>query len=168
MEMSTKQEAPEVCRECGIAHPVYDTRGVVIKRRGLNARVENISGWFCVNPNCEEIEFDESTDSLQRWALAGDELVLKDRNRAKAIGERLRQARQKLKLSQTEAAFLAGGGHNAFSRYENGGALPVAAVTTLFALLENHPELVPEARALAEKTQTFLMAQLDERFALAA
>jgi HTH-type transcriptional regulator / antitoxin MqsA len=167
--MGSSQPAPEVCRECGMAHPVYDTRDVVIARRGLEAMVKNVSGWFCVNPNCDEIEFDESTDSLQRWAAAGDELVLKDRQRAKAIGQRLRQARQKLHLSQIEAALLAGGGHNAFSRYENGGALPVAAVTTLFGLLEHHPELVPEARALAEHMQKVWQGEpVDEDFRLSA
>lgn len=167
--MSIKQEAPEFCRECGIAHPVYETRDVEIKRRGLNATVKNVSGWFCMSPNCEEIEFDESTDSLQRWAMKGDELVLQDRMHAKAIGARLRQTRQKLQLSQTDAALLAGGGHNAFSRYENGGALPVAAVTTLFGLLEHHPELLPEAQELARQMQNLgLSAHLDERFALAA
>jgi len=44
---------------------------------------------------------------------------------------------------------------SAFSRYENGSATPVAAVTTLFALLENHPELLPEARALAGRLKEF-------------
>ena len=154
-----KQSAPEVCRECGTLHPVYETRDVLVARRGLQTTVPNLSGWFCVNPACEEIEFDESTDSLERWVASGDALVLKDRARAKQIGERLRHSRQMLRLSQVEAAMLAGGGHNAFSRYENGGALPVAAVTTLFSLLERHPELVSEARALAAETQQVLLGE---------
>lgn len=169
--MSIKQNAPKVCRECGADHLVYATRDLEIKRRGLTATVQNVSGWFCQNTDCGEIEFDESTDSLQRWAAAGDELVLKDRKQAQVIGTHLRQVRQKLKLSQTEAALLAGGGHNAFSRYETGGALPVAAVTTLFALLAQHPELLPEAKELASQMQNFrvgVVPHLDERFGLAA
>lgn len=155
--MSTKQAAPEVCRECGVAHPMYDTRNVEIVRRGLKTVVPSVSGWFCAN--CEEVEFDESTDSLQRWAAAGDALVLRDRERAKRLGERLRQQRQHLKLTQVDASILAGGGHNAFSRYETGSTLPVAAVTTLFGLLEKHPELVEEARALAQQVQLELQTE---------
>lgn len=43
-------------------------------------------------------------------------------------------------------AELTGGGHNAFSRYENRQAAPVAAVVNLFTLLDHHPELVHELR----------------------
>ena len=162
--MNTKQPAPEVCRECGTAHAGYATRDVEIVRRGLKTIVPAVTGWFCAN--CEEIEFDESTDSLQRWAAAGDALVLRDRERARRMGERLRRQRQQLKLTQVDASLLAGGGHNAFSRYETGSTLPVAAVTTLFGLLENHPELVEEARTLAKQIQAEL--QVDDAQAHAA
>ncbi|HSW16731.1 MAG TPA: type II toxin-antitoxin system MqsA family antitoxin [Ramlibacter sp.] len=155
--MNTKQSALQVCRECGAARPVYDTRNVEIVRRGLKTVVPAVSGWFC--GNCEEIEFDESTDSLHRWAAAGDALVLRDRERAKRLGERLRRQRQKLNLTQIDASILAGGGHNAFSRYETGSTLPVAAVTTLFGLLEKHPELVEEARSLAQQVQAELQTE---------
>jgi len=153
--MNTRQAAPDACRECRTPNPTYDTRDVVVRRRGLQTTVPRISGWFCVNPACSEIEFDESTDSMKRWVAAGDELVLAARERSRAIGARLREARQRLRLSQVEAAVLAGGGHNAFSRYETGAATPVAAVTTLFALLASHPELLPEARSYAEQVQDF-------------
>ena len=150
--MNPRQSAPEVCRACGAAAPAYDTRDVEVVRRGLKAVVPAVSGWFC--SHCDEIEFDESTDSLQRWAAAGDALVMRDRERAKRLGEHLRRQRQQLKLTQMDASILAGGGHNAFSRYETGSTMPVAAVTTLFGLLERHPELVDEARALARQVQT--------------
>jgi transcriptional regulator with XRE-family HTH domain len=52
--------------------------------------------------------------------------------------------RKKLKLSQCSAAAIAGGGVNAFSRYENGKAKPVAAVINLLRLLDKHPELINE------------------------
>ena len=149
--MNTEQRAPQVCRACGETHPIYQTQDVTISRRGMTALVPAISGWFCTA--CDEIEFDEATDSLQRWAAAGDALVIRDRERAQRLGERLRRQRQSLSLTQTDAAMLAGGGHNAFSRYETGSALPTAAVTTLFSLLEKHPELLKEARALAQQTQ---------------
>ena len=150
--MPRKQPGPQTCRECGSQHPVYDTRDVEIVRRGLKAVVPGVRGWFC--KACGEIEFDASTDSLQRWADAGDALVLRDRARAQRIGHRLRLQRQALQMTQGDASLLAGGGHNAFSRYENGVSLPVAAVTTLFGLLERHPELLDEARDLARQMQS--------------
>jgi HTH-type transcriptional regulator / antitoxin MqsA len=52
--------------------------------------------------------------------------------------------RKRLGLTQKQAAQLAGGGHNAFSRYERGEAQPVAAVVNLFSLLDRHPELLTE------------------------
>jgi len=54
--------------------------------------------------------------------------------------------RKKLGLSQKEAAKIAGGGHNAFSRYERGEAKPLAAVVNLFRLLDRHPELLNELK----------------------
>jgi HTH-type transcriptional regulator / antitoxin MqsA len=56
----------------------------------------------------------------------------------------LARIRKKLKLTQWEAAQLAGGGKNAFSRYERGQTKPVAAVINLFRLLDRHPELLTE------------------------
>lgn len=58
----------------------------------------------------------------------------------------LARIRKKLGLSQREAAIIAGGGHNAFSRYERGEARPVAAVVNLFRLLDKHPELLNELK----------------------
>jgi HTH-type transcriptional regulator/antitoxin MqsA len=42
------------------------------------------------------------------------------------------------------AAELAGGGHNAFSRYERGESMPLPAVVNLFRLLDRHPDLLKE------------------------
>lgn len=154
--MNTERTAPQICRACGAAHPIYRTQDVTVSRRGLVTLVPAVSGWFCTA--CDEIEFDEATDSLQRWAAAGDALVIRDRERAQRLGDRLRRQRQSLRLTQLDAAVLAGGGHNAFSRYETGSALPMAAVTTLFSLLEKHPELLEEARALAQQTQEEMLS----------
>jgi HTH-type transcriptional regulator/antitoxin MqsA len=59
----------------------------------------------------------------------------------------LLRIRKKLGLKQTEASLLAGGGKNAFSRYERGEAKPVAAVINLFRLLDKHPALLSELSA---------------------
>lgn len=58
----------------------------------------------------------------------------------------LASIRKRLKLTQAQAAKLAGGGKNAFSRYEHGQAKPVAAVINLFKLLDKHPDLIKELK----------------------
>jgi HTH-type transcriptional regulator/antitoxin MqsA len=58
----------------------------------------------------------------------------------------LARIRKKLGLTQKEAAMIAGGGHNAFSRYERGEVKPVAAVVNLFRLLDRHPDLLNELK----------------------
>lgn len=73
-------------------------------------------------------------------------MAFRDRVDAEEIAE-LARIRKKLKLTQQEAAKLAGGGKNAFSRYERGQAKPVAAVLNLFRLLDKHPQLLKELRA---------------------
>ena len=63
-----------------------------------------------------------------------------------AEASELARIRHKLKLTQLEAAQLAGGGKNAFSRYERGQTKPLAAVINLFRLLDRHPELLSELK----------------------
>jgi HTH-type transcriptional regulator/antitoxin MqsA len=70
-------------------------------------------------------------------------LAFRDQVDAAEAAELVR-IRKKLKLTQLAASHLAGGGKNAFSRYERGRAKPVAAVINLFRLLDRHPELLAE------------------------
>jgi HTH-type transcriptional regulator / antitoxin MqsA len=132
------------CQACEAGKLHYDVRDVEISRRGLSVVVPSVAGWFC--DSCEEIDFDEHTDSGDRFAAAGDELVLAAR---KQVGAALRTARAALKLTQADAALIAGGGHNAFSRYETGAAQPVSGVVHLFELLVRHPELLDEVREMS-------------------
>jgi HTH-type transcriptional regulator/antitoxin MqsA len=101
--------------------------------RGTTIMVAGLSGVRC--PQCHEIEFD--AESAERYAAAGDALVLSSR---KAAGEELRRIRKKLQMNQADASKLTGGGHNAFSRYETGKVLPTPAVINLFRMLDRHPE----------------------------
>jgi len=126
------------CGECGASGPVrFDNTDFVVEHSGLKKSVAGLSGWRCAE--CGEIEFD--ADSARRYAAAGDELVLQAREAERA---EIRRIRRKLGLSQAMAARLTGGGHNAFSRYERGEAVPMAAVVNLFKLLDRHPELLKE------------------------
>lgn len=128
----------DFCAECGTPHPArFEGEAFTVEHKGAGLRVEGMSGWRC-GP-CGEIMFDPA--SATRYAEAGDTLVLAARREE---GQRLRRIRRKLHLSQVRAASLTGGGHNAFSRYESGEIVPLAAVTNLFTLLDRHPELIRE------------------------
>lgn len=94
-------------------------------------------GAFCDRCADGFVEFDAAEEA--------DWLAFRDRVDAAEASELLR-IRKKLKLTQLEAAQLAGGGKNAFSRYEHGQAKPVAAVINLFRLLDRHPELLGELK----------------------
>ena len=128
------------CLNCEKADMLRGKRNAVIEYRGHRATVRALDGWHC--PECGELEF--SGNEGIRYAEALEKLRLKvDANQAAELA----RIRKKLKLSQRRAAAIAGGGVNAFSRYENGKARPVAAVVNLFRLLDKHPELIDEITA---------------------
>jgi HTH-type transcriptional regulator/antitoxin MqsA len=108
---------------------------MAIEYKGRNAKVSGLSGWRCGAEG--EVIFDPS--SAKRYADAGDELVMQDRRRE---GREIKRIRMKLNLSQKLASALTGGGHNAFSRYEQGLVKPLPAVRNLFYLLDENPRLL--------------------------
>ena len=127
------------CLQCAASKGMrrFEGETFTIEHAGISVTLEGLSGWRC--EACGEVEFD--AESAQRYAAAGDELVLRDREWQ---SKEIRRIRRKLGLSQVAAARLTGGGHNAFSRYERGEAAPLPAVIHLFRLLDKHPELLKE------------------------
>ena len=126
------------CASCGAPGPArFRNRTILVSHRGHSTGVKGLAGWRC--SSCGETEFDPK--SAQRYAAAGDKLVL--RVRALERSE-IRRIRLKLGLSQVTAAKLTGGGHNAFSRYERGETVAMPAVVNLFRLLDKHPALLKE------------------------
>lgn len=126
-----------LCLNCEKGEMVRGKKNCEIEYRGHHATVRTVDGWHC--PECGEVEFVDNEGA--RYAEALEKL------RSKVDAEdaaELARIRKKLKLSQRRAAEIAGGGVNAFSRYENGKARPVAAVVNLFRLLDKHPELINE------------------------
>jgi HTH-type transcriptional regulator / antitoxin MqsA len=128
-----------ICTGCGSKEGLlrFENEAFTIEHAGTAAAIEGLSGWRCAT--CGEVEFDN--ESARRYAAAGDELVLAARKRQ---AHEIKRIRRKLGLSQTAAARLTGGGHNAFSRYERGEAAPLPAVMNLFKLLDKHPELLKD------------------------
>jgi HTH-type transcriptional regulator/antitoxin MqsA len=125
----------------------FDDERFIVDHAGMTMTVDGLSGWRC--DVCDEVEFD--AESAQRYAAAGDTLVLRDRERQ---SKEIRRIRIKLGLSQVAAARLTGGGHNAFSRYERGEAAPLPAVMNLFRLLDKHPDLLKELQAADRNIHT--------------
>lgn len=136
------------CYICGAPDALhyFEGRSETIKVKGMERRVENLSGWEC--HVCADGFWDPDTDSADRYAEAGDELVLAAR---KMIGAEIKRTRRKLHLTQKEAVeLLSGGGHNAFSRYERGELLAPKPLVVLMRLLDRHPHLLADAKVLAE------------------
>jgi HTH-type transcriptional regulator / antitoxin MqsA len=129
-----------LCLNCEKGNMVRSKKDSAIEYRGHRVTVRALDGWHC--PECGEIEFVGSEGA--RYAEALEKLRLKVDAEESA---ELARIRKKLGLSQRRAAAIAGGGINAFSRYENGKARPVAAVVNLFRLLDKHPELIDEIAA---------------------
>ncbi len=126
------------CANCGASGTEpFTGKTFRISHKGLSVAVKGLSGWRC--SSCGETAFNQG--SAKRYASAGDKLVLQARA---AERSEIRRIRRKLGLSQTTAAQLTGGGHNAFSRYERGEAAPLPAVVNLFRLLDRHPDLLKE------------------------
>ena len=72
-----KKEALKICPQCEKGYLHAEIRDVTLTRHKLTTTVKNIAGAFC--DHCDEIEFDGATDSPQRYAQAGDQLVLENR-----------------------------------------------------------------------------------------
>jgi HTH-type transcriptional regulator/antitoxin MqsA len=129
------------CGSCGTRRMKRFENGTFsIQHGGLSETIKGLRGWRC--GGCDEVEFDAA--SARKYASAGDRLVLRAREIERS---EIRRIRRKLGLTQTAAARLTGGGHNAFSRYERGEAVPLPAVVNLFKLLDKHPNLLKDLLA---------------------
>lgn len=127
------------CMQCDDGTKLkLQTKDVTVAVRGESCVVPKVTGWHC--PVCGDIEFTDNDSSDRVWE-AIEAMGEKAKARDAAL---LAHARKRLKLTQKQAAELTGGGHNAFSRYERGEAVPMRAVVNLFKILDKHPELVKE------------------------
>ncbi len=142
------------CGACGARQLApFENETFEIQHQGRKSVVEGLSGMRC--SACGEVTFD--LPGAQRYAAASDALLLEARA---AERETIKRIRLKLGLTQEQAAFLTGGGPNAFSRYETGKARPLAAVVHLFYLLDAHPELLHELPEPPAKPRTGRKVQL--------
>ena len=126
----------QVCPVCGegTLHDAQRTLTQEYKGQTFESLVE---GAFC--DHCKEgiLSYDAKQEAA--WLAFRDQVDQETAIELDAI-------RKRLKLTQAQAAKLTGGGKNAFSRYKQGQAKPMAAVVNLFKLLDKHPTLLKELK----------------------
>jgi HTH-type transcriptional regulator/antitoxin MqsA len=131
------------CPVCGTAVLIHDTRDLPYTYKGETTSIPAVTGDFC--PACTESILDaRETDRVMREMRAFSKQV----NAAIVDPKFIAIVRKKLKLDQREAAEIFGGGVNAFSRYENGKTKPPLALVKLLKVLDRHPDLLNEVRAV--------------------
>lgn len=131
------------CPFCGAAELVHDTRDLPYTYKGETSVITAVTGDFC--SSCAESVLDAAeSDRVMREMRAFSEQV----NAAIVDPGYITAVREKLALDQREANEIFGGGINAFSHYENGKTKPPLALVKLLKLLDRHPELLAEVRAV--------------------
>ncbi|MEI6744794.1 MAG: type II TA system antitoxin MqsA family protein [Methylococcaceae bacterium] len=131
------------CLSCGAAELVADSRDISYSYKGESTIIPDAKGNFC--PVCGEVFF----DNVESQRISAAMLTFNKQVNAAIVDPIfITNVRQKLALDLQEAAEIFGGGVNAFSRYENGKAKPSLALVKLLKMLDTHPELLPEIRAI--------------------
>jgi HTH-type transcriptional regulator/antitoxin MqsA len=131
------------CPSCGAAELIHDTRDAPYTYKGENTTIPEVTGDFC--PACGEVILDrEHGDRYSE--LSG--LFQRQVNAAYVDSDYIAKVRKKLDLDQRQTSEIFGGGVNAFSRYENGKTKPSLALVKLLKVLDRHPDLLAEVRAL--------------------
>ena len=131
------------CPVCGAAELIHDTRDIPFSYKGESTIIPAVTGEYC--PACDEVVLNrEHGDRYSELIGAFQRQV----NAAFVDPSYIARVRRKLDLDQRQAAELFGGGVNAFSRYENGKTKPPLALVKLLKLLDRHPDLLDELRAI--------------------
>ncbi len=131
------------CPVCGAAELIHDTRDLPYTYKGETTVIATVTGDFC--PACAESILDAAESNRVMGEMRN---FSRQVNAAVVDPGFITSVRKKLALDQREAAEIFGGGVNAFSRYENGKTKPPLALIKLFRLLDRHPELLDEVRAV--------------------
>ena len=131
------------CPFCTKAELVHDTLDLPYTYKGESTTIPGVTGDFCAS--CGEFILD-AEESARTSSMMLD--FNKQVNASIVDPEFIVSVRKKLALDQREAAEIFGGGVNAFSRYENGKTKPPLALVKLLRVLDRHPDLLAEVRAV--------------------
>ena len=131
------------CPSCGATKMVHGTRDVPYTYKGESTILPKVTGDFC--RVCDESILDAAESRrMMRLMLEFSKQV----NASIVDPKFIMSVRKKLDLDQREAAEIFGGGVNAFSRYENGKTKPPLALVKLLKVLDRHPDLLAEVKAV--------------------
>lgn len=131
------------CPICGAGKLVHDTRDMPYTYKGESTILPQVTGNFCTA--CDESILDAAESRrTMKLTLAFNKQI----NASIVDPDFIVGVRKKLDLDQREASEIFGGGVNAFSRYENGKTKPSLALVKLLKVLDRHPDLLSEVRAL--------------------
>ena len=131
------------CPSCAAVELVHDTRDLPYAYKGESTILPAVTGDFC--PACDESILD-AVESRRTMNLMLD--FNKQVNASIVAPDFIAGVRKKLALDQREAAAIFGGGVNAFSRYETGKTKPPLALVKLLKILDRHPDLLSEVKAI--------------------
>ncbi|WP_323016842.1 type II toxin-antitoxin system MqsA family antitoxin [Castellaniella sp.] len=133
----------KICPVCGEKSLSHDTRDQPYTYKTHTTVISAVTGDFCAA--CGESILDAAES---RRVMHEMQAFSKQVNASLVDPIFITTVRKKLGLGQNEAARLFGGGVNAFSRYESGKTRPPLALVQLFKLLDRHPGLLDEIRAV--------------------
>ena len=122
---------------------MHDTRDMPYTYKGESTILPQVTGNFCTA--CDESILDAAESRrTMKLTLAFNQQI----NASIVDPDFIVGVRKKLDLDQREASEIFGGGVNAFSRYENGRTKPSLALVKLLKVLDRHPDLLSEVKAL--------------------
>ena len=122
---------------------MHDTRDMPYTYKGESTILPQVTGNFCTA--CDESILDAAESRrTMKLTLAFNKQI----NASIVDPDFIVGVRKKLDLDQREASEIFGGGVNAFSRYENGRTKPSLALVKLLKVLDRHPDLLSEVKAL--------------------
>jgi len=159
--MTHKKSICPVCEEGSLTKVAFAGD---FKHNGRTIHVEDLECYHCDSCGADPVFEDQIRRNHLKVADA------KRREDGLLTGAEIRATREKLKLTQSEAAELFGGGANAFSKYERGDVLQSQAMDRLIRLVVRHPVLLDELRGIsghgergwvsAETTESALSSRL--------
>jgi len=127
----------EHCPFCGKKSYYHQTKSMTLRYKSTPITVKQ-PGFWC--------------DECGEGVIGGEDRKTTQRElqtlRAEIDGlltpDKIKQIREKLKLTQLDASEIFGGGVNAFSRYERGETPIPKPLSQLLFILKNHPTLLTE------------------------
>lgn len=127
----------EDCPFCGNKSYYHQTKSMTLRYKSTPITVEQPGFW------CDECG-EGVIGGNDRKATQKELQALRAEIDGLLTPDKIKQIREKLKLTQLNASEIFGGGVNAFSRYERGETPIPKPLSQLLLILKNHPRLLAE------------------------